>query len=144
MTWNWVGRYEEVYNMCEKNLEGKVLSLSSNDDTDEASNNDIEEETIIDDSIDDEIEEEIIKPKKRSYKKKKKKTTIKICQTCGEDIIANEDRNLYRYMDTYAQLQAKDYCEEHERVYSDHKCKPCWCGDCGFLTKYEIEVQAGK
>ena len=78
MTWNWVGRYEEVYNMCEKNLEGKVLSPPSNDDTDEASNNDIEEETIIDDSIDDEIEEEIIKPKKRSYKKKKKKTTIKI------------------------------------------------------------------
>ena len=38
--------------MCEKNLEGKVLSPPSNDDTDEASNDDIEEETIVDDNID--------------------------------------------------------------------------------------------
>ena len=40
--------------MCEKNLEGKILRLSSNDD--------INEETIVDDNIDDEIglEEEII------------------------------------------------------------------------------------
>ena len=55
--------------MCEKNLERKVLSLSSNDDVDE--------ETIIDDSIDDEIKEEItIKPKKRSSKKKAPKSKI--------------------------------------------------------------------
>ncbi len=33
-------------------------------------------------------------------------------------------------------IKIKD--EEHERVYSDHKCKPHWCGDCRYLTKYEI------
>ena len=121
---------------CEKNLEGKVLSLSSNDD--------IEEETIVDDSIDDEIIEEIIKPKKRSYKKKKKKTTIKICKTCGQDILENEIRDMLMFQDTYHQLQAKEYCTDHEAKYSDHKCKPSWCGDCDYLIKYEIEIQEGK
>ena len=117
--------------MCEKNLEGKVLSLSSNDD--------IDEETIVDDSIDDEIEEEPIKPKKRS--RSKKKFLTKICKTCGEDILENEKRDMLMFHDTYHQLQAKEYCENHEQVYSDHKCKPHWCGDCRYLTKYEIEIQ---
>ena len=44
------------------------------------------------------------------------------------------------FHDTYHQLMAKDYCEDHERVYSEHKCKPSWCGDCGYLTKYEITI----
>ena len=125
--------------MCEKNLEGKVLSLSSNDDTDEASNNDVEEETIVDDSIDDEmgLEEEIIKPKKRSRKKKPK---TKYCKTCYQDILENEIRNMLMFQDTYHQLQARDYCKDHEVAYSNHKCKPHWCGDCGYLTKYEIEI----
>ena len=124
--------------MCEKNFDGKAVSPPSNDD--------IDEETIVDDSIDDEIglEEEIIKPKKSSRKKKKTKAKTKFCKTCGEDIIANEDRNLYRYMDVYAQLQAKEYCEDHEATYSNHKCKPHWCGDCGFLTNYEIEIEIQK
>tara|TARA_Y100000310_G_scaffold234772_1_gene237795 strand:- start:644 stop:1009 length:366 start_codon:yes stop_codon:yes gene_type:complete len=116
------------YNMCEKNFEGKQLSLLPEDD--------IEEETI----INDEIKEETIKPKKRSTKK----VTEKICKTCGEDIISNENRNVYRYMDVYAQLQAKEYCKDHEAKYSDHKCKPHWCGDCGFLTKYEITINFKK
>ena len=132
--------------MCGKNFEGKLSSPPSNDDTDEVSNDNIDEETIVDDSIDNDIEEEIIKPKKISRKKKKKKTKTKtkFCKTCGEDVIANENRNLYRYMDVYAQLQAKEYCEDHEATYSSHKCKPCWCGDCGFLTNYEIEIEIQK
>ena len=121
--------------MCEKNFDGKALSLSSNDD--------IDEETIIDDSIDDEIKEEVtIKPKKRSRIKKKPKT--KICKTCGQDILENEMRNMLMYKDTYHQLQAKDYCKDHEFKYSHHKCKPHWCGDCDYLWKYEIEIQEGK
>ena len=111
--------------MCEKNLEGKQLSLLPKDD--------IEEETI----INDEIEEEIIKPKKRSRRKKIK---AKICKTCGQDILSNEKRESFMFHDTYHQLMAKDYCEDHERVYSEHKCKPSWCGDCGYLTKYEITI----
>jgi len=121
--------------MCKKNFEGKALSPPSNDD--------IDEETIVDDSVNDEIEieETIIKPKKRSRKKKPK---AKICKTCGGDILANEMRDMLMFQDTYHQLQAKEYCEEHEQIYSDHKCKPHWCGDCRYLTKYEIEIQTGK
>ena len=120
--------------MCEKNLEGKVLSPPSNDD--------IDEETIVDNSVDDEIiEEEIIKSKKRSRKNRFK---TKFCKTCGQDILKNEKREALMFIDTYHQFLAKDYCEEHERVYTDHKCKPHWCGDCGYLTKYEIEIQKRK
>ena len=143
--------------MCEKNLEGKVLSSPSNDDTDEDSNDDIEEETIVDDVLtDNDIEEEIIiKPKKRSYKKsgktekkkrrsRKTKKYGKICKTCGQDILENEMRDMLMYKDTYHQLQTRDYCKSHELVYSSHKCKPHWCGDCDYLVGYEIEIQKRK
>jgi len=118
--------------MCKKNFEGKILSPPPSDD--------IEEETI----INDEIEEEIIKPKKRSRKARKNKYLTKICKTCGQDILSNEKRDMFMFHDTYHQLQTKDYCEDHERVYSDHKCKPHWCGDCGYLVNYQIEIQKGK
>ena len=93
--------------MCEKNLEGKVLSSPS-------------------------------KTKKRSRKKIVKP---KICKTCWQDILQNEMRDMYMFNDTYHQLIVKDYCKEHEAVHSDHKCKPHWCGDCRYLTKYEIEIK---
>ena len=123
--------------MCEKNFTGKALSPPS----------DSEERRVSPSSDDiDESYPKDWKPVKSRGKKKgsSKKVTKKICKTCGEDIIANEDRNVYRYLDTYAQLRAKEYCENHETQYSNHKCKPCWCGDCGFLTKYEIEIEVQK
>ena len=108
--------------MCEKNLEGKVLSPPSDGDIDESYPKDWEE----------------VEPKK---KKKRSKPKKKICSTCGGDILENEMRGMLMFQDTYHQLQARDYCEEHERVYSDHKCKPHWCGDCGYLSNYEIVVK---
>ena len=69
-----------------------------------------------------------------------KKVKKKICKTCGQDILMNEMRDMYMFNDTYHQLSVKDYCKEHELVHSEHKCKPHWCGDCGFLIKYEIEI----
>ena len=70
----------------------------------------------------------------------KKKVKKKICKTCVRDIIENEDRDQLRYTNTYHQLNTKEYCNRHEIVYSEHKCKPQWCGDCGFLIKYDIEI----
>jgi len=123
--------------MCEKNFDGKALSPPSDD------GDDITEEII----IDDDIEEVIIKPKKLSRKKlsrkklsRKKKPKIKICKTCGQDILENERRDMFMFHDTYHQLQTKDYCDKHEDAYNDHKCKPAWCGDCGYLIKYEIII----
>ena len=64
----------------------------------------------------------------------------KICKTCGQDIISNQDRDMFAFKNSYRQLKANDYCKEHETKYNGHKCKPSWCGDCGFLMKYEIEL----
>ena len=64
----------------------------------------------------------------------------KLCKTCNQDILVNEMRNSYMYKDTYHQLKAKEYCKEHESKYSNHKCKPSWCGDCDYLINYQIEI----
>ena len=122
--------------MCEKNFEGKQLSLFPADE------DDILEETIVDNEINDDIDDTIVKASKR--KKRSKKTIKKICKSCGRDIIKNEDRDMLRFTNTYHQLSAKNHCEEHIRSYKDHSCKPCWCGDCGFLMKYEIIVKHDK
>ena len=114
--------------MCKKNFEGKVLSPSSDDD--------INEETIVDNDINDDIKDIIVKSKKRS----KKKTTKKICKTCSRDIIKNENRDMLRFTNNFHQLSAKNYCDEHTTSHKDHKCKPSWCGDCGFIIKYEIII----
>ena len=103
--------------MCEKkNLERKIMSLTSKT-------------------------KKPFKTKKRSLKKK---ATTKFCKTCGQDILENEIRDMLMFQDTYHQLQAREYCKDHEVAYSNHKCKPHWCGDCDYLIKYEIEIQKGK
>ena len=61
-----------------------------------------------------------------------------------EDILVNKKRDMLVFKNTYHQLQAKDYCDEHEITHSNHKCKPHWCGDCDYLIRYEIEIQKGK
>ena len=87
------------------------------------------------------------KTKKSSETKKrslKKKATTKFCKTWWQDILSNEIRDMLIYKDTYHQLQVKEYCEEHELTYSDHKCRPHWCGDCDYLIKYEIAIDHSK
>ena len=70
-----------------------------------------------------------------------KKVKKKICKTCARDIIENENRNVLRFSNTYHQLSAKEYCNKHKMSHSDHEiCKPHWCGDCGFLIKYDIVI----
>jgi hypothetical protein len=83
------------------------------------------------------------KTKKRSYIKggKVKKPKSKICKTCGDDTLENERRDMMKFSNKLDQSRAKEYCKEHELKYSYHKCKPSWCGDCGYLTKYQIEIQ---
>jgi len=121
--------------MCEKNFEGKQMSLFPADE------DDILEEIIIDNDINDDIDDTIVKVSKRKKRSKKKKVIKKICKSCGRDIIKNENRDMLRFTNTYHQLSAKNYCDEHMMSYKDHSCKPCWCGDCEFLVKYEIIVK---
>ena len=76
--------------------------------------------------------------------KKKRRTCnsfkTKFCKTCHQDILENEKRNMFMSHDTYHKLQVRDYCKEHERTYSDHKCEPKWCDKCRYLINYEISV----
>ena len=109
--------------MCEKIREGKVLSPSSDGDIDEGHPTDW-------------------KPIKKTKKKKRSKS--KVCLTCGQNIVKNKKRGAFTYKDTYHQSRAKEYCKNHETTYGDHSCKPHWCGDCGYLTKYQVEIQKGK
>ena len=112
--------------MCEKNFEGKLLSPPSDGDIDESHPKDL-------------------KPVKKTKKKKRSKhSKSKVCLTCGQDILKNEMKDSFMYKDTYHQLRAKEYCKDHERRYSNHKCKPSWCGDCGYLIKYEVIIKYDK
>ena len=124
--------------MCEKNFEGKQLSLFPNDE------DDINEETIVDNDIDDDnliIDDKdniVVDSSKRKKRSKKKK---KICKTCNQNITSLKKRDSLRYNNTYDQELAKNYCKEHESSHSDHKCKPHWCGDCGYLMNYGVEIE---
>ena len=126
--------------MCEKNLERKQLSLFPFDE------DDLNEETIVDDditndnSITDDKDNIVVDSSKR--KKRSKKTTSKSCKTCHRNIIENENRDMLRFTNTFHQVSAKNYCRTHEASHSNHKCKPHWCGDCGFLLNYEIHINS--
>ena len=111
--------------MCEKIREGKVLSPPSDGDIDESYPKDW-------------------KPVKKTKKKKRSKKKKKICKTCSQDTISLKKRDSLRYNSKYDQKLAKEYCKEHEMSHSDHKCKPHWCGDCGYLIKYNIEIDYNK
>ena len=65
----------------------------------------------------------------------------KICKTCNQDILKNEMADTFMYKDTYHQLRTKEYCKEHEQKYTNHKCRPSWCGDCDYLINYQIDIQ---
>ena len=125
--------------MCEKNFEGKQLSFFPFDE------DDINDETIVDNDIDDDSlitddkDNIVVSASKR--KKRSKKITSKTCKTCYRDIIENENRDMLRFTNAYHQLSAKNYCDEHEASHSNHKCKPHWCGDCGYLIKYDVEIE---
>ena len=83
------------------------------------------------------------KPQKKTRKKSKARKS-NVCSTCYENIIENENKDALRFTNTFHQLQTKQYCDEHETTYHDHKCKPHWCGDCGFLIEYDIEIDHSK
>jgi len=70
--------------------------------------------------------------------------TTKFCKVCHQDILENEKRDMFMVQDTYHQLQVRDYCKEHEQVYSDQKCKPMWCDKCRYLINYEITIDHSK
>ena len=65
------------------------------------------------------------------------------CPSCFRDTKELMENTLNFHND-YDKLLAKDYCENHNDRYVGHKCKPHWCGDCGFLIKYVVEIDHSK
>ena len=82
------------------------------------------------------------KTKTKSVKRSARNSKTKFCSACKQDILENEKRDMFMSHDTYHQLQAKDYCKEHEASHGDHKCEPKWCDKCRFLINYEIDVMS--
>jgi hypothetical protein len=127
--------------MCEKNFDGKVMSLLPPDE------DDINEETIVDDEINDDslitddTDNIIVGASKRKKRYKKKK---KICKGCGQDTISLKKRGSLRYNNRNDRELVKEYCKDHEMSYGNHKCKPHWCGDCEHLIKYNVEIDFDK
>ena len=121
--------------MCEKNfVDGKVMSLSSKEENDDTIPSDWE-------SV------------KKSKKKKRSKPKEQICDECGDSIVENKEEDSLHKKNKYHVMLAKEYCEEDELRYSNHKCEVEWCGSCGYLKKYWItlvnktgrdEIQKGK
>ena len=109
--------------MWEKNFGRKVLSLSPDDDN-------------FGDCINDDDDAVTVKETKRS--KRKKRSADEHCDTCDQNITLKKKRNSLNCKDSYLRKLAQESCEDHEDKYSNHKCTPHWCGDCGFLIKYEV------
>jgi hypothetical protein len=76
----------------------------------------------------------------KTSKKKKRSPKPKKCKTCDANITSNEARDSLRFDNDWQQTMAKEHCDDHEDKYMNHKCKPHWCGDCGFLITYEITL----
>ena len=122
----------KVYNMWEKNFDGKQMSLFPKDELD-----DVVEDMLINDDSD----EVVVRTSKR---KKRSKSKYKHCGTCEQNITLLKKRDSLNHKNTYHREMAKDYCKNHETSYSYHKCKPHWCGDCGFLIKYIVDIDHKK
>ena len=115
--------------MCEKNFEGKQMSLFPNDENDDTIPSDWEK---------------VKSSKKKKRSKRKKRPTYEYCNTCEQNITLLTKKDSLNHNDKYHRVMAKDYCKSHEITYSDHKCKPHWCGDCGFLIKYTVKISFDK
>ena len=81
-------------------------------------------------------------------RKMKAKPNLKIpCDICNHDpqdhVFEGKDMNLYKQRKHDRKL-VKEYCEEHEMLHSNHKCKPIWSKCCGILDRYHITLKDSK
>tara|TARA_Y100000310_G_scaffold284991_1_gene308131 strand:+ start:755 stop:1006 length:252 start_codon:yes stop_codon:yes gene_type:complete len=78
---------------------------------------------------------------------KKKIKSDKTCPECDHDPIDHffegRDYNMYRKRMRDRKL-AKEYCEEHEMMHSNTRCKPVWKECCGILDGYTVEIKKFK
>jgi hypothetical protein len=78
---------------------------------------------------------------------KKKVKSDKTCPECGHDPVDHffegKNMNLYKKRRQDRKL-AKEYCEEHEMMHSNTRCKPKWSECCGILDRYSVSIKDSK
>tara|TARA_Y100000310_G_C20176644_1_gene576119 strand:+ start:65 stop:316 length:252 start_codon:yes stop_codon:yes gene_type:complete len=78
---------------------------------------------------------------------KKKIKSDKTCPECGHDPVDHyfegKEMNIYKNRKRDRKL-VKEYCEEHEMMHSNGKCKPIWRECCGILDRYTVEIMESK
>jgi len=75
---------------------------------------------------------------------KKKIKSDKTCPECDFDPVDHyfegKDMNVYKNRKKDRKL-VKEYCEEHEMMHSNDKCKPIWRECCGILNGYSVTIK---
>jgi hypothetical protein len=78
---------------------------------------------------------------------KKKIKSDKTCLECGYDpmehLFMGKNMNLHKKKKLDRKL-VKEYCEEQEMLYSNHKVKPIWRECCGILDHYQVALKDPK
>ena len=65
----------------------------------------------------------------------------KYCKSCDWELCEWEKEYPTFHKDIEFDVKrAKDYCEEHEMLYSNTRCKPLWRKCCGILDHYVITI----
>jgi len=76
-----------------------------------------------------------------------KRKSDKTCKECGHDpaehYFEGKDYNLYKKRKRDRKL-VKDYCEEHDRLYSGDTCKSIWKDCCGIFDRYSVVITESK
>ncbi len=71
----------------------------------------------------------------------------KTCPECGHDpedhFFEGKNLNLYQKRRQDRKL-TKEYCENHEMMHSNDKCKPIWRECCGILDSYSVTIKEKK
>ena len=74
---------------------------------------------------------------------KKKIKSDKTCLECGYDPVDHyfegKEMNLYKHRKR-DKKSVKEYCENHEMMHSNDKCKPIWRKCCGVLDRYSVQI----
>ena len=72
---------------------------------------------------------------------------FKPCDICNHDpqdhVFEGKEMNLYKQRKRDKKM-AKEYCENHEMMHSNDKCKAVWRDCCGILDQYIISLKDPK
>jgi|TARA_Y100000310_G_scaffold124101_1_gene122840 RNase P subunit RPR2 len=73
--------------------------------------------------------------------KSKKSPKPKICKKCGLNLNSKHTKKYKLNKNNKKHIVwTKEYCDDHEIKYPNHKVKPIWCDECGYFVKYLANI----